>query len=108
MKPAFALLAAFTAFLGFRVFELEAAVQQVQTNAAIAVLSAESANDKIGAFAPYFTEDREKFAKAWIDSTNMPLAVFPDHVLGPLKRELEAQRSSKESQQLKALMFKGR
>ena len=106
MKLAFALLAAFTIFLGFRVLELEAALTQVQTNAAIAVLSAETANDKIGAFAPYFAEDREKFARAWIDSTNMPLAVFPENTLGPLRRTLEEKRLSKESQQLKALMFK--
>lgn len=106
MKIALTLLAAFTSFLGYRVLELEAALTQVQTNAAIAVLSAEAANDKIGAFAPYFAEDKEKFARAWIDSTNMPLATFPANILDPLRRSLEEKRIGKESQQLKALMFK--
>ena len=97
---------ALIAFLGFRVFQLEAELKQATRNAAIAVLSAEAANDKIGAFAPYFAPDKDKFIKAWLDSTNMPLAIFPDEVLSPLKRELESTRASAEAQQVRAAMFK--
>ena len=97
---------ALIAFLGFRVFQLEAELKQASRNAAIAVLSAEAANDKIGAFAPYFAPDKDKFIKAWLDSTNMPLAIFPDEVLSPLKRELESKRASAEAQQVRAAMFK--
>lgn len=106
MKAALSILALFTAFLGFRVLQLELEVKQLQTNAAIAVLSAEAANNKVGAIAPYFAQDKEAFAKAWLDSVNMPLAVFPEDVLVPLKRTLEEKRMSKESQQQKAAVFR--
>lgn len=106
MKAPIAILFALIAFLGFRVFQLEAELKQASRNAAIAVLSAEAANDKIGAFAPYFAPDKDKFIKAWLDSTNMPLAIFPDEVLSPLKRELESKRASAEAQQVRAAMFK--
>jgi hypothetical protein len=72
----------------------------------IAVLSAEAANNKIGAIAPFFSQDKEAFAKAWLDSVNMPLAVFPDEVLIPLKRTIEERRVSKASQQQRAAVFK--
>jgi hypothetical protein len=37
----------------------------------------------------------------------MPLAVFPDEVITPIiKQELEEKRTSKESQQFKATIFK--
>lgn len=73
---------------------------------AIAALSAEAANSKVGAIAPFFSQDKEAFARAWLDSVNMPLAVFPENVLVPMKRALEEKRLSKESQQLKAVTFK--
>ena len=106
MKVILTVLSLATALLGYRVFALEAEVKQLQTNAAIAVLSAEAANNKIGAIAPYFGQDKEAFAKAWLDSVNMPAAVFPDEVLVPLKRKLEERRASKESQVHKAAIFK--
>jgi hypothetical protein len=106
MKFILAVLALATAFLGFRVIALEAEVKQLQTNAAIAVLSAEAANNKVGAIAPFFGQDKEAFAKAWLDSVNMPAAVFPEEVLVPLKRTLEERRMSKESQLQKAQIFK--
>ena len=78
----------------------------MQTNVAIAVLSAEAANNKVGAIAPFFAQDKDAFVKAWLDSVNMPLAVFPDEVLVPLRRTLEERRMSKESQQQKTAVFK--
>jgi hypothetical protein len=36
----------------------------------------------------------------------MPLAVFPDEVITPIKQELEEKRTSKESQQFKVTIFK--
>ncbi|WP_221284907.1 hypothetical protein, partial [Xanthomonas campestris] len=81
-------------------------INQLQRNAAIAVLSAEIANKKIGAIAPYFREDKAAFASAWIDDSNMPGAVFPDSVLVPLKNELARKRSDPSSQQLKAETFR--
>lgn len=106
MKFVLAVLALVTAFLGFRVIALEAEVKQLQTNAAIAVLSAEAANNKVGAIAPFFGQDKQAFAKAWLDSINMPAAVFPEEVLVPLRRTLEERRSSKEAQLQKAQIFK--
>ncbi len=94
------------AFLGYRVLLLESEVALLQRNVAIAVLSAEIANNKIGAFAPYFREDKEAFANAWIDDSNMPGAVFPEDVLVPLKDELARKRSDPLSQKLKAEMFR--
>jgi hypothetical protein len=106
MRVAVAVLFALVVLLGFRVFQLEADLKQASRNSAIAVLSAEAANDKIGAFAPYFAPDKDKFIRAWLDSTNMPLAIFSDEVLVPIKRELESRRSSQEARQLRAALFK--
>ena len=106
MKPVLTGLALFSAFLAYRLFALEAEVKQLQTNAAIAVLSAEAANNKIGAIAPFFGQDKEAFAKAWLDSVNMPSAVFPEDILTPLKLTLQERRSSKASQEQKANIFK--
>jgi len=106
MKTAILVLFALIAFLAYRVIQLESQLNLALKNTAIAVLSAEAANDKIGAFAPYFTPDREKFVKAWLDSNNLPLAVFPDEVITPIKNGLEQKRGSKESQQLRATIFK--
>ncbi|WP_341678380.1 hypothetical protein [Niveibacterium sp. SC-1] len=106
MKVLVLVLTLLTAFLGYRVIGLEQQVRQLQTNTAIAILSAEAANNKVGAIAPYFAQDKEAFAKAWLDSNNLPLAVFPEEVLVPLKRSLEEKRSSKEAQALKASIFK--
>lgn len=94
------------AWLGYRVLRLEAEVDQLERNAAIAVLSAEIANRKIGAIAPYFEEDKEAFARAWIDDANMPAAVFADDVLVPLKNELARKRAEPSSQQLKTATFR--
>lgn len=99
-------LFALIVILGYRVILLEAELKNISRNTAIAVLSAEAANDKIGAFAPYFEPNKEQFIKAWLDTTNMPLAVFPDEVITPIKQELEEKRTSKESQQFKATIFK--
>jgi hypothetical protein len=100
------ILFALIAILGYRVLLLESELKNVSRNAAIAVLSAEAANDKIGAFAPYFAPDKDKFIRSWFDTTNMPLAVFPNEVLAPIKQELEEKRTSKEAQQLRATIFK--
>lgn len=98
-------LAAVCAFLSYRVLRLESKVQDLQRNTAIAVLSAEIANKKVGAFAPYFGEDKEAFASAWIDDVNMPGAVFPEDVLAPLKNELARKRSDPLSRKLRAETF---
>lgn len=100
MKILVGVLAAFTAFLGFRVFALEAEVTTLQRNTAIAVLSAEAANLKVGAIAPYFSPSKEQFAKAWIDSNNLPPAMFPSEVLDPLRRELERLRQTPASKKM--------
>ena len=63
-----------------------------QRNTAIAVLSAEAANNKIGAIAPYFGRDDSAFANAWIDNMAMPVAVFPDDVINELRQELKEYR----------------
>ncbi|MBB4605919.1 hypothetical protein GGR59_002164 [Xanthomonas arboricola] len=99
-------MAVLCTFLGYRVLRLESEVHQLQRNAAIAILSAEIANKKIGAFAPYFRQDKEAFANAWIDDSNMPGAVFPEDVLVPLKNELARKRSDPSSQKLKADTFR--
>lgn len=106
MKIAILALAVLTAFLGYRLLLLEREVRQLQTNAAITALAAEAANNKAGAIAPFFSQDKEAFAKAWLDNNNLPLAVFPDEVLLPLKRSLEEKRASKEYQATKASIFK--
>jgi hypothetical protein len=80
--------------LAARVLMLERDLTTLQTNTAIAVLSAESANDKIGAISPFFAPDPEKFVRAWLDGTNLPGAVFPDEVLAPLRADLEKRRST--------------
>ncbi len=93
-------------FLSFKVFTLESELAQTQKNTAIAVLSAEAANNKIGAFAPYFSEDKEHFINAWFDYNNMPLAVFPDNIISPIKSQLIEKRQSEDAKRLKALIFK--
>jgi len=106
MKTALSILSIITVFLGYRVLQLESQVTQLQTNTAIAVLSAEAANNKVGAIAPFFAQDKEAFTRAWLDNANMPLAVFPEDVLIPIKRSLEEKRSSPASQQMLAATFK--
>jgi hypothetical protein len=105
-KVALTALAVFCAFLGYRVLRLEEEVHELQRNAAIAVLSAEIANKKVGAIAPYFGEDKDAFANAWIDDVNMPGAVFPEDVLVPLKNELARKRAEPSSQKLKSETFR--
>jgi len=94
LKIVVALLTAFCLFLGTRLLQVENELASVQRNAAIAVLSAEAANAKVGAIAPYFAPDKDAFVRAWLDSTNMPPAVFPENVLNPIKQELERKRSA--------------
>ncbi len=106
MKIIISVLALAIALLGYRVFALEAELKQLQTNAAIAILSAEAANNKVGAIAPYFEQDKQAFARAWLDSINLPPAVFPDDVWIPLKSRLEEARTSKEAERQKASTFK--
>ncbi len=106
MKAILAVLVGIVAILGYKVLQLEAEMKQLQTNAAIAVLSAEAANNKVGAIAPFFAQDKEAFVKAWLDSVNMPGAVFPEEILVPLKRTLEERRTSKEAEQQKAAIFR--
>jgi hypothetical protein len=100
------LLVVFCLFLGLRLLNVESELASVQRNTAIAILSAEAANTKAGAIAPYFSPDKEAFVKAWIDSVNMPPAVFPEHVLVPLKQELERKRSDPNSQKALEAAFK--
>lgn len=106
MKIAVVILFLLLNTLNYRVLQLKVELKQLQTNAAIALLSAEAANNKVGAIAPYFTQDKEAFTKAWLDSVNMPLAVFPDDILTPLKRSLEDRRTNKVSLQLRSTVFK--
>ena len=105
-KTLLLVLAVVCAYLGYRVIRLEAEVHQLQRNTAIAILSAELAHKKVGALAPYFAEDKDAFANAWIDDLNMPGAVFPDDVLVPLKDELARKRSDPSSQKIKAATFR--
>ncbi len=93
------------AFLSFRIYHLESEINQLHRNTAIAVLSAEIANKKIGAVAPYFQEDKDAFANAWIDDSNMPGAIFPEKIIVPLKDELARRRSEPASQKIKAETF---
>ncbi|WP_254458945.1 hypothetical protein [Xanthomonas sacchari] len=104
-KALVVVLALVCALLGHRVLRLESEVHELQRNAAIALLSAEIANKKVGAFAPYFAEDKEAFANAWLDGANMPSPVFPEDVLVPLQRELARRRAEPVSQKLKAETF---
>ncbi|WP_267113493.1 hypothetical protein [Xanthomonas sacchari] len=104
-KALLVLLALLSAFLGYRVLRLESEVHALQRNAAIALLTAEIANRKIGALAPYFAEDKEAFANAWLDGANMPGAVFPEDVLVPMQQELARRRAEPVSQKLKAETF---
>jgi hypothetical protein len=105
MKTALLLLALACAFLIYKIFKLESELEQLQRNTAIAVLSAELANKKVGAIAPYFGEDKEAFANAWIDDFNMPLAEFPDSALGPIRTELAKKRVDPVSVKLKEATF---
>ncbi len=93
MKITIAVLAVIVGFLWFKLGQQQEKISQLERNAAIAILSVEIANDKIGAFAPYFGEDKEKFVKKWIDGVNMPPAVFSEDILIPLRKEIEAKRN---------------
>lgn len=106
MKIIVALLTVFCLFLGTRLLQLENELASVQRNAAIAVLSAEAANSKVGAIAPFFAPDKDAFVRAWLDTTNMPPAVFPENVLVPLKQELERKRSDPASRKTVEATFK--
>ncbi|HYP84955.1 hypothetical protein [Variovorax sp.] len=101
MKAVVAALALCVVLLGFKVFSLSEELHTVQRNTAIAVLMAEAADKKIGAFAPYFAPSKDAFANAWVDANSMPAAVFPDEVLAPLRQEIERRRNLPEAQALK-------
>jgi len=90
----------------FEVGRLRRRITQLETNCAIAVLSAEAANKKVGAIAPYFGPDKETFIRAWFDAENLPLAVFPDDVLNPIRASLQQKREGPEGRKLRALVFK--
>lgn len=81
-------------------------VCQLQTNCAIAVLSAEAAHRKVGSVAPFFRMDRETYLRAWMDAEHLPLAVFPDNVLTPIRATLERARNSPETAQMRAVVFR--
>lgn len=104
-KALFTALFALIGYLLFEVVSLKAELKQAQRNTAIAVLSAEAANNKVGAIAPYFKRDDSAFAKAWMDTANMPLAVFPDEVLASVREEIRRGRETPGMEQLKAQTF---
>jgi hypothetical protein len=94
------------AYLAFEVIRLKLAMHQLQANCAIAVLSAEAANRKVGAIAPFFAMDKEAFFRAYMDENNLPLAVFPDEVLNPIREILARARRSPEADRIRATVFK--
>lgn len=99
MKVLVALLSVVVAYLMFDAATQRSRIAELERNVAIAVLSAEIANNKIGAFAPYFGEDKEKFVESWLDGVNMPLAVFDTQVINDIKSELRKKRSDPVSKQ---------
>ena len=106
MKGVVVFLALVCLGLAVQLYRLTQEVDTLQRSAAIAVLSAEIANKKIGAIAPYFEEDKAAFAKAWADDVNMPSAEFPADTLGPLRAELERRRNIPGMRQLVNETFK--
>lgn len=106
MKSAMIALTALALFLGYRVVKLEDQVATLQKNTAIAILSAEAANNKVGAIGPYFQQDKDAFTKAWMDNNNLPLAEFPDEVIVPMKQRLERLRGLPENVKLRNDIFK--
>jgi hypothetical protein len=107
MKIVIIILTVVVGFLWFKLEQQQEKISLLERNAAIAILSAEIANDKIGAFAPYFREDKEKFIKKWIDGLNMPPAIFDEGILIPLRKELEAKRNDSASVESYQLMMGG-
>jgi hypothetical protein len=105
MKRVLIAMSVFVLFLGYRVLKAEDQIAQLQQNTAIAILSAEAANNKVGAIAPYLTPDKEAFTTAWMDNFNLPLAVFPDDVLVPIKQRLERLRGTPENVALRKQIF---
>lgn len=85
---AFAILFATVIYLLDQIRDLEDELRQVERNAAIAVLSAERAHTKIGAFAPCFSESPEAFVNAEVENSNLPLPVFSDGVLQSVQRDM--------------------
>lgn len=108
MKLICSILVVICAWLTYKLSSLDEKLREVERNAAIAVLSAEVANNKIGAFAPYFGEDREKFVRNWIDGFNMPLAVIDTGVLNELKGTLDRKRGDEASRQLHDSLMKAK
>ena len=69
----------------FKILILERHVDDVERNAAIAVLSAEFANNKVGAIAPVFRQDLGAFAKAWLGNEALPGAIFSTEILNDVR-----------------------
>ncbi len=67
-------------------------IARLERNIAIASLSAEAANKKIGAIAPYFRRDDAAFESAWIDEASLPVAVFSTDIFNLLKADMSRNR----------------
>jgi hypothetical protein len=106
MKPSTAVLLVILAFMGYRMYELNLAVHQLQEGLAVAVLSAEAANKKADAIAPFFASDKDAYAKAWLTSTTLPLVVLPEEVLVPITRAIDERSKSRQWQEQKAAIFR--
>lgn len=91
--------------LSMKQYEMRKELDQLQTSCAIAMLAAEAANKQIGADASFFAKDREMFIKAWEDNATLPVAVFPDNVLGPVREQREQRRNSKGQRELRSMLF---
>lgn len=101
-------LAAAVVVLGYKVNDLEVRHQNLERNVVIAVLSAEIANNKVGAIAPYFGEDQRKFVDEWIRGTSMPLAVFDDKILKAVRDEIDRRSMATDQREMAATLMKQR
>jgi hypothetical protein len=93
---AIVLLSVSVLYLLSRLRDLEEKLTMVERNSAIAVLSAERAHSKIGAFAPCFGDDPQTYVRADIENSNLPLAVFSDDVLIPLRQAMDKRHPANE------------
>jgi hypothetical protein len=100
-----AVLLASVLVLGYKVIDLQGQYSRLERNVVIAVLSAEIANHKIGAIAPVFSQDREKFIRQWIRGENIPLAVFNTTTLSEVRREIDDGANSKAFQDMYTQMM---
>jgi hypothetical protein len=100
-----ALLCVLCGYVAFETVRLKQEVRQLQTNCAVAVFSAEAANRKVGAIAPFFATDKEAFIRAYLDANNLPLAVFPDETLNPIRDSLERGRNGAQARAVRETVF---